>query len=41
MQKAYPKCTVAPKVHPLNFGMILCLFRYSIDAVYIRLTVEV
>ena len=32
---------VAPKVHHLNFGMIHCLFRYSTDAGYIRLTVEI
>ena len=32
---------VAPKVHRLNFGLILCLFRYSTDAGYIKLTVEI
>ena len=37
----YPKSTVAPKVHHLNFGMIRCLFRYSRDAGYIKLIVEV
>ena len=31
---------VAPKVHRLNFGMIPCLFRYSTDAGYIKLIVE-
>ena len=36
-----PKSTVAPKVHHLNFGMIRCLFRYSTDAVYIKLIVEI
>ena len=32
---------IAPKVHRLNFGMILCLFRYSTDAGYIKLIVEI
>ena len=32
---------IAPKVHRLNFGMICCLFRYSRDAGYIKLTVEI
>ena len=32
---------LAPKVHRLNFGMIRCLFRYSTDAGYIKLTVEI
>ena len=32
---------VAPKVHRLNFGMIRCLFRYSTDAGYIKLIVEI
>ena len=32
---------VAPKVHHLNFGMIHCLFRYSTDAGYIKLIVEI
>ena len=41
MQKANPKFTVAPKVHRLNFGMICCLFRYSKDAGFIKLTVEI
>ena len=41
MQKANPKCTVSPKVHHLNFGMIPCLFRYSTDAGYIKLIVEI
>ena len=41
MQKANPKSTVAPKIHRLNFGMIHCLFRYSTDAVYIKLIVEI
>ena len=37
MQKANPKSTVAPKIHPLNFGNIRCLFSYSIDAGFIKL----
>ena len=41
MQKENPKSTVAPKVHRLNFGMIRCLFRYSTDAGYIKLIVEI
>ena len=41
MQKANPKSTVAPKVHCLNFGMIHYLFRYSRDAEYIKLIVEI
>ena len=41
MQKGNPKSTVAPKVYCLNFGMIHCLFRYSIDAGYINLIVEI
>ena len=41
MQKANPKTTVAPKVHHLNFGMIRCLVRYSTDAGYIKLIVEI
>ena len=32
---------VALKVHCLNFGMIHCLFRYSTDAGYIKLIVEI
>ena len=32
---------VVPKAHRLNFGMIRCLFRYSTDAGYIKLTVEI
>ena len=32
---------VAPKVHRLNFVMIHCLFRYSTDAGYIKLIVEI
>ena len=32
---------VAPKVHHLNFGMIYCLFRYSTDAGYTKLIVEI
>ena len=32
---------VAPKVHCLDFGMICCLFRYSTDASYIKLIVEI
>ena len=32
---------VAPKVHRLNFGMIRCLLRYSRDAGYIKLIVEI
>ena len=41
MQKANPKSTVAPKVHGLYFGMIRCLFRYSTDAGYIKVIVEI
>ena len=41
MQKANPKSTVAPKVHHLNFGMILCLFRYSTVSAYIKLIMEI
>ena len=40
MQKANPKSTVAAKVHCLNLGMIHCLLRYSTDAGYIKLIVE-
>ena len=32
---------VAPKVHLLNFGMVRCLFRYSTNAGYIKLIVEI
>ena len=32
---------IAPKVHRLNFGMILCLFRYSTDVGYVKLSVEI
>ena len=32
---------IAPKAHPLNFGMICCLFLYSTDAGYIKLIVEI
>ena len=32
---------IAPKVHRLNFGIIRCLFRYSTDAGYIKLIVEI
>ena len=38
---ANPKSTVAPKVCCLNFGMIHCLFRYSTDAGYLELIVEI
>ena len=38
---ANPKSTVAPKVHRLNLGMVHCLFRYSTDARYIKLIVEI
>ena len=31
----------APQVHRLNFGMIRSLFRYSRDAAYIKLIVEI
>ena len=31
----------APKVHCLNFSMICCLFRFSTDAGYIKLIVEI
>ena len=41
MQKANPNSTVAPNVHYLNFGMICCLFRYSTDAGYIKLIVDI
>ena len=41
MWKANPKSTIAPKVHHLNFGMICFLFRYPIDARYIKLIVEI
>ena len=41
MQKANPKSTVVSKVHHLSFGMIHCLFRYSTDAGYIKLIVEI
>ena len=41
MQKTNPKSTVAPKVYHLNFGMIHCLFRYSADAGYIKVIVEI
>ena len=32
---------IAPKVHCLNFGIIHCLFRFSTDAGYIKLIVEI
>ena len=32
---------VAPKVHCHNFGMIRSLFRYSTDAGYMELIVEI
>ena len=32
---------VAPKFHHLNFGMIRYLFRYSTDAGYIKLILEI
>ena len=32
---------IAPKVYHLNFGMICCLFRYSRDAGYMKLIVEI
>ena len=41
MQKANCKSTVAFQVHSLNSGIIRCLFRYSRDAGYINLTVEI
>ena len=41
MQKANPKPSVAPKIHCLNFGIIHCLVRYSRDAGYIKLIVEI
>ena len=41
MQKANPKSTVAPKLYLLNFGMICYLFRYSTDAGYIKLIMEI
>ena len=33
--------TKSHKVHRLDFGMVCCLFRYSTDAGYIKLTVEI
>ena len=33
--------TKSHKVHHLNFGMICCLFRYSTDAGYIKLILEI
>ena len=33
--------TKSHKVHCLNFRMICCLFRYSTDAGYIKLIVEI
>ena len=41
MQKANPKSTVAAKVHHLDIGMIRFLFRFSTDAGYITLTLEI
>ena len=35
------KYIVGPEVHHLNFGLIHCLFGYSTDAGYIKLTVEI
>ena len=32
---------IAPKVHDLNIGMIRRLFRYSTDAGYIKLIVQI
>ena len=32
---------LAPKDHCLNFRMIRCLFRYSTDAGYIKLNMEI
>ena len=32
---------VVPEVHRLNFGRLHCLFRYSTDAGYIKLTLEI
>ena len=40
-KKGKNKYVVAPKVHLLNFGMIHCLFRYSTDAGYIKLIMEI
>ena len=40
-EKGKKKYTVAPEVHRFNFGMIRCLFRYSTDAGYIKLIVEI
>ena len=41
MQKANPKSTFALKVHCLKYGMICYLFRYSTNAAYIKLIVEI
>ena len=41
MQNANPMSTDAPNVHHFNFGMIPCLLRYSTDAGYIELIVEI
>ena len=41
MQKEYPKSTVAPQVHLLNFRNIRCLFSYSTDAGFIKLIVGI
>ena len=41
MQNANPQSTFAPKVHPLNFGMLHCLFRYSRDTGYMKFIVEI
>ena len=41
MQKANLKSKVASEVHCLNFGMIRFPFRYSRDAVYLKLIVEI
>ena len=35
------KNIISPKIHHLYFGMIHCLFRYSTDAGYIKLIVEI
>ena len=32
---------IAPKVHRFNFGMIRFLFRYSTDAGYVKLIIEI
>ena len=40
-EKRKKKIYHCSQVHCLNFGMIRCLFRYSTDAGYIKLIVEI